>query len=92
MVGSLLISGSSEDFHARIGEQDLTLPTRKTQALLAYLAVRPGQAHLRDKLAAVLWSGAGKSRPAQLPAEPECTSRCALSRSASDPHGPGPAQ
>jgi DNA-binding SARP family transcriptional activator len=47
-------------FHARIGEHTLMLPTKKTQALLAYLAVRPGQAHLRDKLAAVLWSGAGK--------------------------------
>ena len=31
------------------------LPRRKAQALLAYLACHPGQAHRRDKLAALLW-------------------------------------
>ena len=30
-------------------------PRRKAQALLAYLACHPAQAHLRDKLAALLW-------------------------------------
>src|SRR5262245_19345989 len=34
----------------------LPLRTRKSQALLAYLAVRPGQPHSRDKLAALLWA------------------------------------
>jgi DNA-binding SARP family transcriptional activator len=33
----------------------LILPTKKAQGLLAYLAVRPGQPHPRDKVAALLW-------------------------------------
>ena len=31
----------------------IALPTRKSQALLAYLSMPPGQAHPRDKLAAL---------------------------------------
>ena len=34
----------------------LTLPTKKAQALLAYLGTRPGQPRRRDTLAALLWS------------------------------------
>jgi DNA-binding SARP family transcriptional activator len=45
-------------FQARLDPgPNLTLPTRKAQALLAYLALPLGQAHPRDKLAALLWGG-----------------------------------
>jgi DNA-binding SARP family transcriptional activator len=37
----------------------LTLQTRKTQALLAYLALSGGATHPRDKLTALLWGGTG---------------------------------
>jgi DNA-binding SARP family transcriptional activator len=44
------------DFQARIGSgPPLRLRTRKTQALLAYLALAPGTSHSRDKLAGLLW-------------------------------------
>src|SRR5262245_47534163 len=44
-------------FSGRIGpDNPLILPTRKSQALLAFLAIRPGTAHPRDKLAALLWA------------------------------------
>ncbi len=33
----------------------VSLPTKKAQALLAYCALRPGQAHQRGKLATLLW-------------------------------------
>ena len=33
----------------------LSLPTKKAQGLLAYLAIGPGQSHPRDKLASLLW-------------------------------------
>src|SRR5262245_31771062 len=42
-------------FEAHQGGAALVLPTRKTQALLAYLALPPGQSHPREKLAALLW-------------------------------------
>jgi DNA-binding SARP family transcriptional activator len=35
----------------------VALPTRKSQALLAYLALPLGRAHPRDTLAALLWGG-----------------------------------
>src|SRR5262245_56160841 len=42
-------------FRARLASAPLTLPTRKTQALLAFLSLAPRQAHPRDKLASLLW-------------------------------------
>ena len=45
-------------FHARLEPGSaIALPTRKSQALLAYLALPVGRAHPRDKLAALLWGG-----------------------------------
>jgi len=41
------------------------LPTRKSQALLAYLAMPPGRFHSRDKLAALLWGEAPEARARQ---------------------------
>jgi DNA-binding SARP family transcriptional activator/tetratricopeptide (TPR) repeat protein len=35
--------------------ESVSLPTKKAQALLAYLGLRSGQTHQRDKLAALLW-------------------------------------
>src|SRR5438876_484945 len=35
--------------------EPIRLPTRKAEALLAYLAMPAGQSHQRDKLAALLW-------------------------------------
>jgi DNA-binding SARP family transcriptional activator len=43
-------------FDARLAAGDaVSLPAKKAQALLAYLGLRPGQTHQRDKLAALLW-------------------------------------
>jgi DNA-binding SARP family transcriptional activator len=49
----------------------LALPTRKAQALPAYLAVPPGSAHPRDKLASLLWGNAVETTDAvRAPQEP----------------------
>jgi len=37
----------------------IEIPTRKAQAVLAYLALQPGKALSRDKLASLLWSDRG---------------------------------
>jgi DNA-binding SARP family transcriptional activator len=52
-------------FRARIGTGPaLPLPTKKAQALLAYLALPAGRAHPRDKLATLLW-GDSREGPAR---------------------------
>src|SRR5262249_57310984 len=53
-------------FQARHGdERGLAFSTRKAQALLAYLAVRPEQDCTRNKLAGMLWGSAGKEQARQ---------------------------
>lgn len=50
-------------FEARLASgREPRLPTRKSQALLAYLAMCPGQSHTRDKLAALLWGDKADSQ------------------------------
>jgi DNA-binding SARP family transcriptional activator len=50
-------------FEARLDSGSmLRLPTRKTRALLAYLAVHPGQSQPRDKLATLLWGESGRTQ------------------------------
>ena len=50
-------------FQARLGDAaPLTLPTRKTEALLAFLALPAGRPHPRDKLASLLWGGLQESQ------------------------------
>jgi predicted ATPase/DNA-binding SARP family transcriptional activator len=48
-----LLGGFQAHLHAGAG---LVLPTRKAQALLAYLALPLGQPHPREKLATLLWA------------------------------------
>ena len=47
-------------FRIRIGPSLLHLPTRKAQALVAYLALTPGRVHDRERIHALLWPESGK--------------------------------
>jgi len=49
-------------FQVRLGPEPQTVPTRKAQALLAYLALHAGQAHSREKLATLLWGNSGETQ------------------------------
>jgi DNA-binding SARP family transcriptional activator/tetratricopeptide (TPR) repeat protein len=48
------------DFRVRVGPSLLQLPTRKAQALVAYLALTPGRVHDRERVHALLWPESGK--------------------------------
>jgi DNA-binding SARP family transcriptional activator len=50
-------------FEARLGSgAAITFPRKKSEALLAYLALHPGQVQARDKLAALLWGDVSDER------------------------------
>ena len=50
-------------FDARLESgQKVCLPTRKAEALLAYLALAGGQSRSRDQLAGLLWSDRGDAQ------------------------------
>jgi DNA-binding SARP family transcriptional activator len=42
--------------------ETIALPTKKAKALLTYLAMQPGRAHSRAKLAALLWEDSGEEQ------------------------------
>jgi hypothetical protein len=62
----------------------LTVPTRKAQALLAYLALTAGQTHPRDKLASLLWA----DTPPGAARAPAARPRPAPGSRPSDAHAP----
>jgi len=49
-------------FQARAAGQEIDVPGRKERALLAFLAIPPGESRSRDKLAGLLWSDRGDSQ------------------------------
>ena len=50
-------------FEASLGSGEaLPLKGRKAQALVAYLAIRPGEPHTRDALIGLLWSDRGEQQ------------------------------
>lgn len=52
-------------FRATLDGEDLQFATRKSEALLAYLAMPPGQMHPREKLAVLLWGDSGEEQARQ---------------------------
>jgi TolB-like protein/DNA-binding SARP family transcriptional activator/Tfp pilus assembly protein PilF len=49
-------------FEARTGGREADIPGRKERALLAFLAIPPGERRSRDKLAGLLWSDRADSQ------------------------------
>src|SRR5262249_36555913 len=54
-------------FEARVQADGFVTFPKKTQALLAYLGLRPGQAYARDHLAALLWGETGAKQAHKSP-------------------------
>lgn len=52
-------------FSVSRGGAPFTFPTRKSEALLAFLAFSPGQTHSREKLATLLWPDSGDNQARQ---------------------------
>ncbi|HSN69812.1 MAG TPA: BTAD domain-containing putative transcriptional regulator, partial [Thermoanaerobaculia bacterium] len=52
-------------FKASVDGEELQFATRKSEALLAYLAMPPGQTHPREKLAVLLWGDSGEEQARQ---------------------------
>ena len=42
--------------------REIAVSARKAQALVAYLAIRPGETHTRDALIGLLWSDRGEQQ------------------------------
>jgi len=62
--------------------RDVAIPIRKGQALLAYLARRPDEAHPRDKLATLLWGDMPQALARQSLRQTLCVLRGALPEAA----------
>lgn len=52
-------------FHARLENSELQFPTKKSEALLAFLVTPPGRTHPREKLAAMFWGDSGEEQARQ---------------------------
>jgi DNA-binding SARP family transcriptional activator len=50
---------------ARLHGSELQFPTKKSEALLAFLASPPGRTHPREKLAAMFWGDSGEEQARQ---------------------------
>ncbi len=61
-----LTLGLLGDFRVRAGsDAQVIITSKKAQALLAYLAITPGQRHPRDQVATLLWGDAGEAQARQ---------------------------